>query len=147
MVYILLVNQRNRYCMQSVSHRSSSPRPLVVVLLCSLNNVSADVSPSVRHPSQAQLLYTHRIHCASSQDSYVASSARNWLMARCKSTLASVSETHSKLSCICFAIPCRRAEDERWWWSGPASVRSEKCSPFRRERLATSVTRGWRTRE
>ena len=69
------------------------------------------------------------------------------LMARCKSSLASVSETQSELSCNCFTIPCRRAEDERSWGSGPASERSEKCSPFRRERLTTSVARGWQMRE
>jgi hypothetical protein len=44
---------------------------------------------------------------------YFPSSACNRLMARCKSTLAAVSETHSKLSCICSTIPCKRAVDER----------------------------------
>jgi hypothetical protein len=63
--------------------------------------------------AQTQLSTCTTTVCASSQDFYVASSACNRLIARCKSTLASVSEIHSRFSCICFAISCRRSDDER----------------------------------
>jgi hypothetical protein len=60
------------------------------------------------HYSPAPILLHHKEFC-------VASSTRNRFMARCKSTLASVSEIHSKLSSICFMVSCRRSYDERWW--------------------------------
>lgn len=95
---------------------------------------------------------------------YAPSSVLNSPIARCNSTLASVSETHSKLSCICFKIPCRRVAEPQPETSVPVpgpdpdepypvpppplpSPRSAMYSPFRRERLETSVARGWRMRE
>ena len=107
------------------------------------------LQPVLRRPT-CQILTRNRDASISERqrnEFYVASSERNRVMARCKSTLASVSETHSKFSCICLAIPCRCTEDEGSWWSVPVNEQSEKCSPFRRERLAASVARGWRTRE
>lgn len=73
---------------------------------------------------------------------YAVSSAINSSMARRMSRPASASETHSKFSCMSFLISCRRKGEA----SGP-SLRRAKCSPFRRERLQTSLARGWRMRE
>ena len=94
---------------------------------------------SPRTVSQAQILivHQHRLRVV-----YFPSSAHNRVMARCKS-LASVSEnSNSKLSCICFTIPRKRAVDERSWSAGSLGVRVEKCSPFRQGRLETSVASG-----
>ena len=114
---------------------------------CSLYKASVTLRrPSLCSPL-APLSTRTSTGCASSQETYVVISACNMLTARCISTLASVSETHSKLSCIFFTIPCKCAVDERSWSCGSVSVRSEKSSPFRRARLATSVASGWRTRE
>jgi hypothetical protein len=102
---------------------------------------------AMAHKSSSYFRSSIRRHGFSTRPSakrqhYAVSSARNSSIARRMSCSASVSETHSKFSCMSFVISCRHKGEA----SGP-SLRRAKCSPFTRERLQTSLARGWRMRE